>query len=474
MPEKLHPNEVSPSFCLLPWIHLSTRPNGHMRLCCTANASSAGSTNDREYGGEVGILKTEGGSPANLGHQSLGDAWNNGFMRKVRRQMLEGEWPTSCLKCHKEENASARSKRIWETEYWSSRIDVNQVVEQTQTDGTSVNPLRYVDLRMGTKCNLKCIMCSPHDSSAWVDDWHQFMQKAQNPNLVETMQWSDEGRRDGASYTWHRDNPAFWEDILAQLPHLKQLYFAGGEPLIIEDHYLLLEECVKRGEAHHIELRYNSNGLVLPEKLFALWEHFQRVRFHFSIDSVGPMNDYIRYPSPWRRVEDNLRRLDQTPDSIEVTIACAVQALNIFYLPELVQWKLDSGFKKINPWPLGAGLLNYHLVYHPAHLNVKVLPKKFKARVRRKIEAFCQNLLNRPGWPAGFSQSGYGVKRLLSLVKFMESEDWSNRMPEMREYIRVMDEIRGTSFAKTFPEMGDLIEGREEKYEEVVDRLSVP
>ena len=30
----------SDTFCALPWMHLSTRPDGNMRVCCTANASS--------------------------------------------------------------------------------------------------------------------------------------------------------------------------------------------------------------------------------------------------------------------------------------------------------------------------------------------------------------------------------------------------------------------------------------------------
>ena len=25
----------SDTFCLLPWVHLSTRPDGSMRVCCT-------------------------------------------------------------------------------------------------------------------------------------------------------------------------------------------------------------------------------------------------------------------------------------------------------------------------------------------------------------------------------------------------------------------------------------------------------
>ena len=65
------PDSPSDTFCLLPWVHLSTRPNGHMRVCCTANASSVGPTNDKEFGGEVGVLKNADGKPSNLNHSDL-------------------------------------------------------------------------------------------------------------------------------------------------------------------------------------------------------------------------------------------------------------------------------------------------------------------------------------------------------------------------------------------------------------------
>jgi len=43
-------NLPSKTFCALPWMHLSTRPDGAMRVCCTANASSVGPTNDKIRG----------------------------------------------------------------------------------------------------------------------------------------------------------------------------------------------------------------------------------------------------------------------------------------------------------------------------------------------------------------------------------------------------------------------------------------
>ena len=65
----------SDTFCILPWIHLSTRPDGSMRVCCTANASSVGATNDKVHGGRVGIVKTEDGIRVRSPSRGLGDVY---------------------------------------------------------------------------------------------------------------------------------------------------------------------------------------------------------------------------------------------------------------------------------------------------------------------------------------------------------------------------------------------------------------
>jgi MoaA/NifB/PqqE/SkfB family radical SAM enzyme len=206
-----------------------------------------------------------------------------------------------------------------------------------------------------------------------------------------------------------------------------------------------------------MELRYNSNGLTLPEELFELWNHFKKVKFGFSLDSVDKMNHYIRYPSDWNTVIKNLKRLDETPENIEVTIACAVQALNVYYVPDFIKWKLSMNFKKINAWPVGAGLVNSHFVYHPAHLNVKALPLWFKDEVKEKFENFYEWLKKENKNNPEFNKHPYGIERLKAMVDFVYSEDWSSLMPAFKEYIIKMDKIRGTDFSKTFPEMKELI-----------------
>lgn len=461
-------NNVSKTFCILPWVHLSTRPDGSMRVCCTANASSVGPTNDKEHGGQIGILKTEDGKPSNLNVSDFLTSWNSTYMKNVRLQMLNGEKPPSCIKCYKEEAAGHNSKRMWETAYWSKRVNLDKLLEETDPDGSVPPQLAYIDLRFGTKCQLACVMCSPHDSSGWIKDYKAIFPAVENASLKETMQWENKGSYNGSSYNWHKQNPTFWKQFYEQIPNMQQIYFAGGESLIIEEHYEILEECIRRGYAKNLELRYNSNGVEWREDLFELWKEFKLVRFHYSVDSIYEMNDYIRHPSKWERTKEVFHILDnETSDNVEITVACAVQALNIYYIPDFIKWKLEQNFKKVNMWPFGAGGINYHFVYHPPHLNVKVLPKWFKEECRRKYDEFI------PWWEKNWKKgiphdqqstvtydqwrnASYGIDRLYGMLQFMESEDWSNRLPEMEEFLKLCDRQRNNSFSDTFPEMKEI------------------
>lgn len=464
-------NKTSKTFCILPWVHLSTRPDGSMRVCCTANASSVGPTNDKEHGGMVGVLKDEEGKPSNLNVSDFLSSWNSNYMKNVRLQMLNGEEPPSCSKCYKEERAGHNSKRQWETNYWSQRVDLDSLINETNDDGSVPPKLSYIDLRFGTKCQLACVMCSPHDSSGWIKDYKSIYPEVKNEILKETMQWNNKGSTNGSSYNWHKNNPVFWQQFYEQIPHMQQLYFAGGESLIIEEHYDILEECIRQGHAKNLELRYNSNGVEWRSDLFDLWKEFKLVRFHYSVDSIHGMNEYIRYPSQWKRTEEVFHILDkETSNNVEVTVACAVQALNIYYIPDFLKWKLTQGFKKINMWPFGAGGINYHFVYHPPHLNVKVLPAWFKEKCRKHYEEFYpwweENWeLGIPNWHRGkvtkeqWRCASYGIDRLEGMLKFMESEDWSQRLPEMKEFLDLLDSHREINFHQRFPEMKDIFNG---------------
>jgi len=448
-------NELSGSntFCVLPWIHFATRPNGDMRLCCSANASGAGDDHT------VGLVKNEKGVPANFGRETPMSAWNNEYMRSVRTTMLEGNIPKSCSKCYEEESRGVASKRMWETGTWiQDGIDIPELIKQTQEDGTVPEKLVYLDLRLGHTCNLKCVMCSPHDSSQWVGEHKKIYPLFQAKELKEQMAWE----RKDFNNKWH-ENPDFWKEMYAQIPNLKQVYFAGGEPLMIREHKWFLEEIIRQGYADKILVRYNTNGLLVDDEIIELWKQFKLVKVGFSIDATDLRNWYIRYPSDWATIESNLHKLDNTPDNIQVSIATAIQVLNIKHLPDFARWKIQQNFRKINlqnvmeGMEAGGGIVNMHLLYIPTWLSIRVLPPEDKEEVRRLFAEFATWLYENYRQDEDFwKKNPYGWKRWQAVLEFMDSEDHTDQLPAFKEYINTLDQSRNTNFKSVFPELAHL------------------
>jgi len=450
-------NDVSksPSFCILPWIHLATRPNGDMRVCCVANASGADSG---DY--SVGLVKKENGEPANFARDLPTEAFNNDYMKSIRKTMLNGEIPASCTKCFEEESKGIASKRVWETGTWFKEgADIPKLITETNEDGSVPYKLEYLDLRLGHTCNLKCIMCSPHDSSQWVADHKKVFPIFQSPLIKKQMSWE----RKQFNNKWH-ENPEFWKEIYDQIPNLKNLYFAGGEPLMIREHKQLLEEIIKQGYSDQITLRYNTNGLLLDDKIIDIWSKFKKVKVGFSLDGMGERNHYIRYPSDWDTIVKNLHILDNAPDNIQTNIALAVQILNIKHIPEFIKWKVSSNFKKINMDTnaagqiMGGGLVGVHLLWIPTWLSLRVLPKEDKAHVRELFEELKDWLWENYTQDDEFwNTNPYGWKRWEGILNWMDENDHTNLLPDFREYINTMDAQRQTNFKNIFPELAHLL-----------------
>jgi organic radical activating enzyme len=443
------------TFCVLPWIHMATRPNGDMRLCCTSNASGAGDNH------EVGLVKMEDGKPANFGKNTPLEAWNNDYMKSVRTTMLNGEIPASCTGCFKEERQGIVSKRIWETGTWhrdDNGVDIPELIRQTKEDGTVPENLKYLDLRLGHTCNIKCVMCSPHDSSKWVADHKKLIPVLQDPEVKRQMQWD----RKLFNNKWH-EKDSFWKEINAQIPNLRQVYFAGGEPLMIKEHKMFIKEIIRQGYQDKILLRYNSNGLLVDEELIELWSKFHKVKFAVSVDASFERDDYIRFPTKFADVERTLHMLDNTPDNIHISMATAVQIFNIKHMPDFIKWKINSNFKKMNIGlvggvKMGGGLVNMHLVHIPTFLNITILPEQDKQEVRERFaelktwlwENYTQDddfwIHNPSGW-----------SKWEGLLTHMDSADNSHLLSGFKEYVNKLDAIRGLNAAAIFPELAHLL-----------------
>jgi len=415
---------------------MATRPNGDVRLCCTSNASGAGIIDSKNIG-----LVTNNGVKMNLRDHTIDEVWNSEFMKQTRLSLLNNNIPDSCKKFIQEESKGIKSKRSWEQEVWNQRLNISERVGMMSPDGTMPVDIPYFDLRLGNLCNLKCIMCSPHDSSSWIKDW-----KLQTPQYTNSILKEDQLWDRTMDYTWYQKG-SFIESMKDQVHHIQELYFAGGEPLLIPEHYHILKFLVDSGHSKNCILRYNSNGTEVSDSLLELWTHFKLVKFNLSIDAFGDKNEYIRYPSSWDTITKNLHKLDNTPDNVVINVACAVQAMNVLYLDELVDWKMSQNFKKVNTKEYGAGLIGLHLVYLPSYMNVRVLPHKLKEEANRRIHKLIEKYSSQD-----FDYDPYGKQRWLGLIEYMR-EDWSTKLPALTEYLTITDQTRNTNYKETFKDL---------------------
>ena len=450
----IHDRTGSPTFCALPWIHLATRPNGDARLCCVTNASGA-ATGDHE----VGLVKKEDGSPANFGRETPLEAFNNQYMRSVRLTMLEGKIPASCTKCFEEESNGVVSKRLWEMYEWNrDGLDFNKLITDTDSAGGVPPVIRYLDLRLGHTCNLKCVMCSPHDSSRWLQDYDKLMEKTKSSVVIKQINFD----KPSFNNTWY-EKPEFWNDVFEQIPNITQLYFAGGEPLMIKEHRRFLDEIIKRGYAKNISLRYNSNGIFVNQDIINVWSQFKQVRYAFSIDALMERNNYIRYPTDWSDIERSLWLMDEAPDNIHCSVACAVQVFNVKHIIDFAKWKLSQGFKKINKFSLdeyetGGGIINLHLLYIPTFLSARILPQKDKEEIAKQFVNFKQWLWDNYRQDDNFWKvNPYGWKRWEGILKFVMAEDHTHLLPDFKDYTINLDSIRHMDAKNVFPELKHLL-----------------
>jgi sulfatase maturation enzyme AslB (radical SAM superfamily) len=261
---------------------------------------------------------------------------------------------------------------------------------------------------------------------------------------------------------WH-EKDTFWGELYKQIPNLKQVYFAGGEPLMIKEHKMFIKEIIRQGYQSSILLRYNSNGLLVDNELIDLWSKFRKVKFAVSIDAIEQRDDYIRYPTKFDEVSRTLHLLDSTPDNIHVSMATAVQIFNIKHLPDFIKWKVKQNFKKMNVGLvggvlMGGGLVNMHLVHIPTFLNITILPKEDKEDVHRRFAEFKEWLWNNYTQDDDYwNINPYGWRRWEALLEHMDSVDNSYRLSGFKEYVTKLDKIRNLNAASVFPELAHLL-----------------
>ena len=227
---------------------------------------------------------------------------------------------------------------------------------------------------------------------------------------------------------------------------MRLMIFAGGEPLLIKEHKEMIKEMVKRGHASNIQVNYHTNATIYDPELMELWKHFKKVELFLSIDGINKVTEYVRYPSKFSVIENNLRMYDDNaPDNMSFKVLYTVQALNIFYLPEFADWLDSQNYKKIIVRKKHETIFHTGVLWGPNYLSTKILPAHVKESITKKLTDYVES-----------KKDILNVWNFSEMVNLMNSEDNSSLMKEFDEYLLKIDLYRNLNHKKTFEELFNL------------------
>lgn len=400
----------SKTFCIYPWIHLHAYPTGEAYPCCHAEMGP----------GQVGNCRTN----------TLKEIWNSPAQRRLRLDMLSESPNAACTRCYEQEASGFFSGRKSANKHHGHHVGR---VLNTRVDGwVEQFEMTYWDIRFSNLCNLRCRSCGHIFSSQWYQD----QAKLAGGNWRE--------KNSALNYAG-RTETDMWEQLEPHLDYVEQIYFAGGEPLLMEEHYNILEELLKRGRTD-VRLIYNTNFTHTDLKgrsVFEYWKQFKSVAVGASLDAQGKPAEYIRKGTEWRNVIQNRKDMLAICPNVDFYISPTLSIMNARHLPGFHREWVAAGL--IRPQDL-----NVNILQDPPHYRIDIATKEYKEELST---VYLNHILwlRQVGDPLGRATQGFE-----SAIQFMNATDNSHLIPKFWEKTNQLDAIRSENILDVIPELGVL------------------
>lgn len=402
-----HPNiNKSKVFCMSPWIQLHAQTNGFVGPCCMASMNESNKLSDLND------------------NPNLKEAWNSDKMRELRVNMLNGIKSSICDNCYKYEELGHESERM---KYNRDYVDKSDRVFKMSKDGFVEQPILLLDLRYSNKCNYKCRICDSSYSSLWYEDEQKLGKTPQLPSQKKMHLLLKQG-----------DDISSMHDTLQ---NVIKIHFAGGEPLIMDEHYDVLKRLLEM-HRNNVTLSYNTNFSTLKYKnvnIVELWKKFDKVDVWASLDGMGARGDYMRKGQRWNTIEENIQTFFKEVPNGLLGVNITVSLLNVFHIPDFVQYLIQQ--LKIHPQRI-----NLYLLFGPHYYSLIQLPIDLKQKAEAVLLRFKNEYLS--NLDGGNHLSGH----IDMVINHLNSEQ-GNELDKFLYWTQKIDELRGENFVEVFPEL---------------------
>jgi pyruvate-formate lyase-activating enzyme len=307
------------------------------------------------------ILKDDG-STYNLGVDKLDTIYNSNFYKNLRQKMLDGEYIPGCETCYSNEKYGRESRRLINNDLFS---------DQNFTDTRAELKIQYLDIRLGNQCNLKCRMCSPANSSMIEEEFIQnplpVLDRFYLKNEITVKDWFE--------------TETFDDNVNPQISNLVTIYMTGGEPTLIKKNYDIMQRLIDTGQNSKVTLIINTNMTNTNYKFYDLIKRFNKVIIQMSIDAIGDLATYIRYPTEFKTVDKTINDLLSLGNNITLRAGPVIQVLNLNKLVDMFEY-FESFNRKHKKQVID---IRPGFVFMPEYNNIVYLPKEYKMECYRKV-----------------------------------------------------------------------------------------
>ena len=242
------------AFCYAPFTSLYLNTHGDVLACCQNTQHVLG----------------------NLAEQRLGDIWHGRRTRELRAALVDYDLHHGCRFCAWQLD-DANHEMVY-----ARRYDLVGVQEDPEWP-------RRLELSLSNTCNLECVMCN--------GEWSSRIRS----------------RREGRPPLPKAYHDEFFEDLEAFLPHLEEVMFLGGEPLLAAESLRVMEMLVEGG--HRPRCYVTTNGTQWSPRLETLLARLP-VSIAVSLDGVSRETvEAVRVGASYDELMTNLDRFRAVTDA---------------------------------------------------------------------------------------------------------------------------------------------------------------
>jgi len=398
---------------MAPWVNVGVLPNGEYTLCCLSinhefeEGEKDPYLHSREF---YGVYKENKLFLGSLHDNTLEEIWNNDRMKDIRIKMIKGEPVGNCEACYYSESIRGRSER---TRYLTLYPHHKDKVSRTKPDGSApFEPVSW-DLRLTNTCNFKCRDCSSALSSSWEEESRRLNVDVSGPKI---------------------DEQNVLDEIEPFYDYAEEFYFAGGEPLISDHHYHILDKLLEKDLRPTI--RYNTNLSTLTYKgkdIIEIWKKFPNVELHVSFDGLGKRGELIRKGFDSKRFIKNIQRIQKELPNFIINYNFVVYVLNAYHFMDAHEFVVDHKILRT------CDSITFTLLQDPQYLRITTLDSESKKEVIEKI------------------QNSKLKSHYDHILRYLLKEDNSSFIPQFKFMTDGLDAIRNESTLETIPELHRLL-----------------